>query len=108
MVIKRGDCWSYRPVIPRPSISTKRLIVSADALNQAENLNLVLAVHILDQDLESELLCPRIGDHGWALVTTVERVVRSRLVEKIGEATPEELDQVTRGLRITLALDPPP
>ena len=107
-MIRRGEVWAYKPVIPRPGISTLRLIVSADALNTAEHLNHVLAVHILDQDLESELLAPRIGEHGWALVTTVERVVRSRLIEKIGEATPAEIAQVTNGLRVALALDPPP
>ena len=56
---------------------------------------------------------PRTGqqsaaEHGWALVTTVERVVRSRLIDKVGEATPAEIAQVTNGLRVALALDPPP
>jgi len=99
----RGEIFRYDPVIPRPGASRTRLIVSADALNEAEHLNLVLAVHIVDYDPES-LLSPRIEGYGWALVTTIERVVRSRLLERLGEATEAEMHQVDIALRVALDL----
>lgn len=34
--MRRGEVWSYEPVIPRPEISIKRLIVSSDAINEAD------------------------------------------------------------------------
>jgi hypothetical protein len=49
----RGEIFRYDPVIPRPGASRTRLIVSADALNEAEHLNLVLAVHVVDYDPEA-------------------------------------------------------
>ncbi len=101
--MRRGEIYEYNPVIPRPGSSRLRLIVSADALNEVEGLEVVLGVHILDRDPES-LLAPRVGDFGWAVVTTVERVVRSRLIEQVGAATPQELEQVSIALRIALDL----
>ena len=64
----RGEIFRYDPVIPRPGASRTRLIVSADALNEAEHLNLVLAVHIVDYDPES-LLSPRIEGYGWGALS---------------------------------------
>ena len=95
--IHRGDVWEYRPVIPRPGISILRLVVSPDALNESELLPFVIAIHIVEETEESPL-APRIGDLGWAPVTTVERVVKSRLTQHVGTATAEELEQVEMGL----------
>jgi mRNA-degrading endonuclease toxin of MazEF toxin-antitoxin module len=101
--MRRGEAWNYLPVIPRPGISTKRLIVSADALNDASELPVVIGVQIVDYDPES-ILSPRIGDHGWAVVTTIERCVKSRLTELVGTATDAEMEQVDIALRAALAL----
>ncbi|MGH3869246.1 MAG: hypothetical protein ACRDQ4_24690 [Pseudonocardiaceae bacterium] len=99
--MRRGEIRSYEPVIPRPGISRLRLIVSADILNEAEDRELVLGVHIVNHDPES-LLAPHVGDFGWAVVTTIERVVRSRISEVVGIATPSEMEQISLALRIAL------
>jgi mRNA-degrading endonuclease toxin of MazEF toxin-antitoxin module len=100
--VQRGDLFVYVPVIPRPGISILRLIVSSDTVNDSE-IPWVLGVHLLAEDPGS-LLAPRIGDHGWAVVTTIERVMRSRLGEQTGVATPEEMQQVDIALRAALDL----
>lgn len=80
-----------------------RLIVSTDTINDSE-IPWVLGVHLVDDDPHS-LLAPRIGDHGWAMVTTIERVMRSRLGEQTGVAAPEEMQQVDIALKACLDLD---
>lgn len=100
--MQRGDLWVYTPVIPRPGISILRLVVSADVINESE-IPWVLGLHLVSNDPGS-LLAPRIGDHGWAVATTIERVVKSRLGERIGTATPEEMAQVDIALRAALDL----
>lgn len=100
--MQRGDIWVYTPVIPRPGISILRLIVSADVINESE-IPWVLGLHVVADDPGS-LLAPRIGDHGWAVATTIERVVTSRLGEQTGAATPEEMTQVDIALRAALDL----
>ncbi len=102
--MRRGEIRVYEPVIPRPGISRLRLIVSADTLNDAEDRELVLGVHVVDHDPES-LLSPRVGDFGWAVVTTIERVVRSRISEVVGTATASEMEQISIALRTALDLD---
>ena len=101
--MQRVNLFVYVPVITRPGISILRLIVSSDTINNSE-IPWVLGVHLLESDPGS-LLAPRIGDHGWAVVTTIERVMRSRLGEQTGVATPEELHQVDIALRAALGLD---
>jgi mRNA-degrading endonuclease toxin of MazEF toxin-antitoxin module len=80
-----------------------RLIVSADALNKAQ-LPILIGLQLVEDD-PSSLLAPRIGEYGWALVTTIERVLKSRLTELIGTATDEEMHQVDIALRACLFLD---
>lgn len=93
----------YVPVIPRPGISTMRLVVSTNVINESES-PWVLGLHLVSDDPGS-LLAPRIGDHGWAMATTIERVMRSRLAEQAGAATPEEMTQVDIALKACLDLD---
>jgi mRNA-degrading endonuclease toxin of MazEF toxin-antitoxin module len=45
------------------------------------------------------LLAVRIGHHGWALATEIDRPVRKRLPEQLGEATPAEMEQIDSALR---------
>jgi mRNA-degrading endonuclease toxin of MazEF toxin-antitoxin module len=101
--VRRGEVWQYTPVLPRPGVSTTRLVVSANVINESE-IPWVLGVHLVDHDPES-VLAQRIGDYGWAVVTTVERVVRSRLGQQLGTATPEEMEQVDIALKACLDLD---
>jgi mRNA-degrading endonuclease toxin of MazEF toxin-antitoxin module len=83
-------------------MSLLRLIVSADALNESP-APILIGVQIVDQDPTS-LLAPLIDPHGWAVVTTVERVLRSRLGESVGTASDEEMEQVDVALRAALNL----
>lgn len=96
--MRRGEVWRYEPVIARAGQSTTRLIVSADSINRNEALPIVYVMHVVDSDPQS-LLAVRIGDSGWALATEIDRPVRKRLAEKIGEATTAEMDQVDSALR---------
>lgn len=96
--MRRGEVWRYEPVIARAGQSTTRLIVSADSINRNEALPIVYVMHVVDSDPQS-LLAVRIGDSGWALATEIDRPVRKRLAEKIGEATAAEMDQVDSALR---------
>lgn len=95
--VRRGEIWQYRPVLERPGQSLLRLIVSADFLNEGDGAT-VLGVHLVDRDPES-LLAPRIGEHGFANVMTIEAVLRRRLDARVGLAGPEEMEQISHALR---------
>ncbi len=96
--MRRGEIWRYEPVMARAGQSTTRLIVSADSVNRNEALPVVYVMHVVDSDPRS-LLAVRVGDHGWALATEIDRPVRKRLTELLGEATTAEMDQVDSALR---------
>lgn len=89
----RGEIWVYQPVLDREGDPRLRLIVSNDAINRDEQLKVVRGLRIFDAD-PGGLLSVRIADHGWAAAMTSENVIRRRLVAKIGEATPAEMEAV--------------
>ena len=101
--MRRGDVYEYTPVVPRPGQSTRRLVISSDALN-VEGVPVVLGIHLVDDDPDS-LLAPKIGEWGWAPVLTLERVLTSRLGYHLGEATADELATVGNALKAALELD---
>jgi mRNA-degrading endonuclease toxin of MazEF toxin-antitoxin module len=82
----------------RAGQSTVRLIVSADAVNTNDALPTVYAMHIVDSDPGS-LLAVRVGEFGWAFAMEIDRPPRRRLVDHLGRATPEELEQVDDAIR---------
>jgi mRNA-degrading endonuclease toxin of MazEF toxin-antitoxin module len=45
------------------------------------------------------LLAVRVGELGWAFAMEIDRPPRRRLVEHLGRATPEELEQVDNAIR---------
>jgi mRNA-degrading endonuclease toxin of MazEF toxin-antitoxin module len=96
--VRRGEIWRYRPVLQRPGQSTLRLIISADAINVAENLPVVLGLHIFDSD-PGGLLAVYLKPYGWASALTIEAVLRQRLVEHVHTAEPEILELVDAALR---------
>jgi mRNA-degrading endonuclease toxin of MazEF toxin-antitoxin module len=96
--VRRGDLYRYEPVITRAGQSTTRLIVSADAVNANDALPTVYAMHVVDSDPGS-LLAVRVGGLGWAFAMEIDRPPRRRLVEPLGRATPEELEQVDNAIR---------
>jgi len=96
--VRRGDLYRYEPVLARAGQSTTRLIVSADAVNANDALPTVYAMHVVDSDPGS-LLAVRVGELGWAFAMEIDRPLRRRLVEYLGRATPEELEQVDNAIR---------
>lgn len=96
-VFRRGQVWTYKPVLDRPDQSLLRLIVSADGLNDSP-IPVVLGCQVVEQDPGS-LLAVRIEDHGWVVVTTIEQVVKRRLVEVAGVIAPSEQQDVDAALR---------
>lgn len=102
MTALRGEVWRYRPVLDRGRLNL-RLVVSADAINDDTRLVTVYAAQMLTEDAGS-LLSVRIGEHGWALMTEIERPLKSRLTERMGVATPEEMETVAVALRAVFDL----
>lgn len=101
--MRRGEIWRYEPVIARAGQSTTRLVVSADSINRNASIPVVYVMHVVDSDPVS-LLAVRVGEHGWALATEIDRPVRKRLSEKLGDATAEEMEQVDNALRAVFDL----
>lgn len=52
-------------------------------------------MHVVSVD-PGGLLAVRIGEHGWAFALEIDRPLRRRLVEKVGEATAAELESTMR------------
>jgi mRNA-degrading endonuclease toxin of MazEF toxin-antitoxin module len=101
--VRRGDLYRYQPVIQREGQSDLRLIISADAINDNHQLPTVYAMHVVSDD-PGGLLAVRIGEHGWTFALEIDRPLRRRLVEKVGEATAGELEAVDNALRATFDL----
>ncbi len=87
----------------RQGQSTVRLIVSANGVNDVESLPIVCGVHVLDSD-PGDLLAVHVESWGWASALTLERVMRRRLVERIGAVPQAALEQVDASLRAVLEL----
>ncbi len=96
--MRRGDLYRYDPVMARPGQSTVRLVESSDAVNTNTALPAVYAMHVVDSDPGS-LLAVKISDAGWAFALEIDRVPRRRLVEHLGRASSDELDQIDNALR---------
>jgi hypothetical protein len=96
--VRRGDLYRYEPVMARAGQPTTKLIVSADALNANDDLPTVYAMHVVDSDPGS-LLAVMVGELGWAFALEINRPLRCRLIEQLGRATPEELEQVDNAIR---------
>jgi mRNA-degrading endonuclease toxin of MazEF toxin-antitoxin module len=96
--VRRGEIWRYRPVLERPGQSTLRLIVSADGINAAQSLPVVLGLHVLGSD-PGGLLAVHIEPHGWVSALTIEAVMRRRLVEHVGTAAVDVMGLVDAALR---------
>ncbi|GAA5078306.1 type II toxin-antitoxin system PemK/MazF family toxin [Nocardia iowensis] len=96
--MNRGEVWTYEPIINRPGVSTRRLIISAAPINENPHLKVVLTLHILESD-PGGLLAVEIGSHGWASALHPEATVRRRLNECVGVADAEMMDRVSAALR---------
>ncbi len=101
--MRRGEVWRYRSVIEREGRSPLRLILSADSLIASASVPTVYGAHFADADPGS-LVAVRVGEFGWANLVEIDRPLRSRLVERVGEATDTEMEQVDNALRATFEL----
>jgi hypothetical protein len=100
--LHRGAVYPYKPVLQRPGQSLQRLIVSADPLNESP-LPVVLGLQVVDSDPDS-LLSVRLEGYGWAIITTIEQVIKSRLDEPVGVISLDEQQAVDNALRAALDL----
>ena len=98
----RGEVWQYSRLLGRQGQSTRRLVVSADVLNESEDVPTCYALHILDSDPQSLLAVETAW--GWASVLLLDRPPRSMLTELLGEATREQMEDVDSALRAVLEL----
>lgn len=98
MSLRRGEIWQYTSVINRPGLSTKRLIVSTQAINAAAQLPVVLALHVYDTD-PGGLLAVALGEQGWTTAMSIEPSMRSRLTERLAVVDAETMDLVSAALR---------
>ncbi len=96
--MRRGEIWRYDPAVSRPGQSRTRLIVSADVINDHAGLPIVLGLHLVDEDPDS-LLAVRVGEYGWARALSIEPVIRRRLVERLGTADADAMNNVDAALR---------
>jgi hypothetical protein len=102
VILRRGEVYAYKPVLERPGQSLQRLIVSADGLNDSE-LPVVLGLQVVDHD-PGTLLAVALEGHGWAIATTIEQVVKRRLVELAGVISAAEQEAVDQALRAAMDL----
>ena len=100
--MRRGEVCSYAPVLQRPDQSLLRLIVSSDVVNNSD-LPTVVALQVVEDDPGS-LLAVGIEGHGWAVVTTIERVVKNRLGGVVATLSSESQQAVDTALRALLEL----
>lgn len=96
--MRRGDIIAYEPVLAaRPNVSRQRLIVSSDAVNEAE-LVVVLGIPVTSSD-RGGIFSVRLNGHGWVSALSIEAVLRSRLGDVVGCASNDELQAVDIALR---------
>lgn len=102
MALRRGEVYAYTPVLPRPGQSLLRVIVSADALNDSA-IPVTLGLQVVDHDPGS-LLSVHLDGHGWAVVTTIEQVMKRRLGDLAGTISDDEQREIDNALRAALEL----
>jgi mRNA-degrading endonuclease toxin of MazEF toxin-antitoxin module len=101
--MRRGEIYRFEPVINRTGQSTKRLVVSADAVNDNERIPYCFAMHVVDDSPDS-LLAASLGDHGWAFALETDRPLKRQLTEQLGTATLEQMEQVDNAMRAVFEL----
>jgi hypothetical protein len=101
--VRRGEIWRYTPVIARPGSSLARLIVSANGINQVDELPVILGIQVVEGD-PGGLLAAEVPPWGWASALGVEQVLRRRLVERLDVVAPEVMEQVDAALRAALEM----
>lgn len=89
-------------LIQRPGVALRRLIVSSEPISSADDLAVVLCLHVFDDD--RGLLSVRVGDAGYASALAPEASLRSRLGEVVHVLTEDEQAGVDAALRAAFDL----
>lgn len=96
----RGDLWRY---VPKASPRERTvLIVSADGINSSSR-RWVYGLDVIDQDPQ-DILAVRLAHDRWANGTSLSRLWRDWLTERVGVVDTETRDSVDAMLRTALDL----
>jgi mRNA-degrading endonuclease toxin of MazEF toxin-antitoxin module len=102
--VRRGEIWTYLPVLQRAGQSLHRLVLTPDDYNAQSARVTVLTAHVVDVD-PGDQIAVRVDDIGWATLGLLEATPKRRLAEKVGEATPEQMTSVARVLGALLPVE---
>lgn len=101
--MRRGDIVVYDPVLAaRPNVSRLRLITAANDLIESDSV-VVYGIPVTDDD-RGGMFSVRLRGHGWVSALSNEAVIRRRLSDVVGQASPEEMQAVDIALRAALDL----
>jgi mRNA-degrading endonuclease toxin of MazEF toxin-antitoxin module len=78
-------------------------VISADDLNAAP-LPFVIVLHVVTEDPRVPRYAIRLSRFGWAIATTLESTLRSRVGYVVGQASAEEMAAVDEALRLAQGL----
>lgn len=101
--MQRGEVREYANFLQRERAARYRLIVSAGPITSNDDLPVVLALHVFDDD-RGGLLNVRVGEIGWASVLAPEASLRSRMGNVVHVLTEQEQHSVDAALRAALDL----
>lgn len=99
--MQRGEVWRYDAKGPRGDRLV--VLVSGSGINEDERRPWLLAVDVLDRD-PGDLLAVPLPDGGWVDTSTVVRVFRRWLIERVDVLDARLLDRVDVALRAALDL----
>jgi mRNA interferase MazF len=112
---RRGEVWltSFGAARPgEPGKNRPAIVVSADRLSAGTVADLTVVVP-LSSSIAPSPVRPAVGDiegvehQSRAVCRAVRGMARSRLLRRLGTATPETLAEVERALALILGLDQP-
>lgn len=99
--MQRGEVWRYGPKGPRGERLI--LIVSGLGINSDDRRPWLTGIDIIPRDPHDLLAIPVAG-HGWADASTVVRIFRRWLTDRVDVLDPADLDNVDVALRAALDL----
>jgi mRNA-degrading endonuclease toxin of MazEF toxin-antitoxin module len=102
-VIRRGEVWRYESYVNRPGRTGLRLVISADEVNGADRIPVVLALEVLDAD-PGGLLSVKLDEGSWASALSIVACQKSRMAEHVATADEATMELVSSSLRAVQAL----
>jgi mRNA-degrading endonuclease toxin of MazEF toxin-antitoxin module len=102
--VRRGEIWTYRPVLNRPGQAVHRLVLTPQDYNERAGRVTVLTAHVVEVD-PGDLVAVRAGDTGWATLGLLETTPKRMLVEHVDDVTPEQMTSVAAVLAALLPVE---